>query len=324
MRLLILGSRYLCRTILSGLLVAAATSANGSTIISFDPDGAGPDPQVQVASMDFKTGNSLYKGIGTLLVNATPTVVHYAQASVDGLLDANGNLIPVAGLAQPGGFQLTMVLGFAANANISGTATSYSLAAGGTNFFELWYNPTRVASDLAGTGFDSSAGAGAKLILSGILTDASGGFFRSTSNPVLFDQFGADNYAGLNTVRISGGGQYDVQVNSTDPAFFDAQLPSALSFVLTNASDITPFRQTDPSHLFSDGLNPLVVPVLAPINGTGADFQAQADANASFDVRPAVPEPSSIVLGAIGLIGLLVVARRRQGCSMAGDEAQVF
>lgn len=322
MRLLILRSRYLCSTILSGLLVAAATSANGSTIISFDPDGAGPDPVVQVASMDFKTGNSLYKGIGSLLVNGTPTVVHYAQASVDGLLDAGGNLIPVNGLAQPGGFQLTMVLGFAANANISGTATSYSLAAaGGPNFFELWYNPTRVASDLAGTGFDSSAGAGAKLILNGILTDASGGFFRSTSNPVLFDQFGADNFAGLNTVRISGGGQYSVQVNGTDPAFFDAQLPSAISFVLTNASDITPFRQTDPSQKFSDGSNPTVVPVLAPINGTGADFQAQADANASFDVRPAVPEPSSIVLGAIGLIGLLVVARRRQ---VAGDEAQVF
>jgi len=311
MRLLILGSRYCCGLILSGLLFAA-TSANASTIISFDPDGAGPDPVVQVASMDFKTGNSLYKGIGSLLTNGTPAVVHYAQASVDGLLDANGNLINVPGLAQPGGFQLTMVLGFAANANISGTATSYSLAAGGPNFFELWYNPARVASDLLGTGFDSSAGAGSKLILSGALTDASGGFFRSTGNPVLLDQFGADNYAGLNTVRVSGGGQYTVQVNGTDPTFFDAQLPSQLSFVLTNASDITPFRQTDPSQRFSDGVAPTVIPLLAPVNGQGADFQAQADANASFDVPPVTPEPSSIVLATIGMIGLGFVARRRR------------
>src|SRR5262245_43580063 len=112
MRLLILGSRCLSGSIFSGLLLAAVVSANASTIISFDPDGAGPDPTVQVASVDFKTGNSLYKGIGSLLVNGAPAVVHYAQASVDGLLDANGNLINVPGLAQPGGFQLTMVLGF--------------------------------------------------------------------------------------------------------------------------------------------------------------------------------------------------------------------
>jgi hypothetical protein len=311
MRQTIFGSRCFSTSIFSGLLLLVA-SASASTIIPFDPDGAGPDPVVQVSSVDFKVGNSLYKGIGNLLVNGTPTTVHYAQASVDGLLDSNGNTIPVNGLGTPTGFQLTMVLGFTANATISGTTTQYTLgAAPNVNFFQLWYNPTRVADDLAGTGFDASAGAGAKKILSGFLTSASGGFFRSTGANVPYDQFGSDNYSGLNTVSVVGGGSYEIQVTSTDPAFFDGSLPSNLSFVLTNSSDTTPFRQTNPSQLFSDGTNPTVVPNLGGINGTGPDFQAQADANASFDSPIGTPEPSSIVLGAIGLIGFSVIARRR-------------
>jgi len=315
MRNVILAPRYFFGTFVFGLSLFVASSwANASTVIAFDPDGANPaNPAYQVSAVDFKTGNSLYQGIGSLTVNGTPVAVHYAQASVDALLDPNGNPIAVNGLGVPGGFQLTMVLGFTANTTIAGTAVSYNLAASPqpVNFFELWYNPTRTADDLAGTGFDLSAGAGAKKILGGILTDASGGFFRNTGSNVLFDQFGADDYLGKNTVRVSGGGQYTVQVNTTDAAFFDAQLPSAVSFVLTNSSDITPFRQANPSHLFSDGTNPSVVPNLGGVNGAGADFQAQADANASFDVPPVVPEPSSIVLGAIGMLGLGLVARRR-------------
>jgi len=78
---------------------------------------------------------------------------------------------------------------------------------------------------------------------------------------------------------------------------------------MQNASDITPFAQQNPSHRFSDGTNPTVVPNLGNENGLGPDFQTQADANASFDV---VPEPASILLASLGVIGLAVVARRRQ------------
>jgi hypothetical protein len=51
------------------------------------------------------------------------------------------------------------------------------------------------------------------------------------------------------------------------------------------------------------------MPNLGNENGLGPDFQTQADANASFDV---VPEPSSILLGAIGLLGMAAFVRRRR------------
>jgi hypothetical protein len=314
MRQTILGSRYLLATILCGFLAVGASTINASTVINFDPDGgAAGNPTLQVSGIDFKYGNSLYRGMQSLLSDSTTSPVHYVQASVDALTDSNSNALSVPGLGTPGGFQLTMVLGFSTSASTTASngVTLYNLAANPqVNFFRLYYNSTRTANDLAGTGFTD----GAPPILTGTIESASGGFFRTTGAAnTLFDQFGADDYAGLQTVQVSGGGQYKVHVLTANPAFFpNNTLPtgSDVSFVLTNSSDIDPFRQTNPSHQFFDGSAPYV-PSLGPVNGQGADFQAQADANASFDVPPVVPEPSSIVLGMIGLIGLTVVARRR-------------
>lgn len=301
-----LRSRGLLGAIAITILSFAAHRADASTVISLDPDGSGSLGTFQVSSIDFKPGNSLYKGIGSLLVNGTATPVHYVQAEVNALNDQNGNPYSVPGLGSPSGFQLTMVMATPLATSISGNNTSYSLAAGSTNFFELFYNSTNIADDLAGTGFT----AGTK-ILSGTVTDAFGGFTLAATNPdPTFDGFGADDYGGFKSKKVAGGGQYTVQVGSSDPNFFkNNSLPAAFSFVMLNSSDITPFAQQNPSHLFSDGTNPTVVPNLGNENGLGPDFQTQADANASFDV---VPEPSSILLGAIGTLGLAAFVRRRR------------
>jgi PEP-CTERM motif len=305
-----LRSRGLLGAIAITILSFAAHRADASTIISFDPDGPaggawGNNPFLQVSSIDFKPGNSLYQGIGSLLVNGTPTPVHYVQAEVNALNDQNGNPLSVPGLGVPSGFQLTMVMATPMAASISGANTSYSLGVGGTNFFKLFYNNSNIADDLAGTGFTAGTN-----ILGGAITDAFGGFTRAVTSPdPLFDGFGADNYAGFLSKKVSGGGQYTVQVASSNASFFGSSLPAAFSFVMLNASDITPFAQQNPSHLFSDGTNPTVVPNLGNENGLGPDFQTQADANASFDV---VPEPSSILLGVIGTLGLAAFVRRRR------------
>src|SRR5262245_45824755 len=82
------------------VFVAVPHWAAASTVISFDPDGsAAANSTQQVSVVDFKVGNSLYQSIGSLATNGSNiATTHYIQAGVDGLLDANGNVLPIAGL----------------------------------------------------------------------------------------------------------------------------------------------------------------------------------------------------------------------------------
>jgi hypothetical protein len=49
-----------------------------------------------------------------------------------------------------------------------------------------------------------------------------------------------------------------------------------------------------------------VVPNLGTINGVnGPDFQFQADSNLSFVSASSIPEPASVILASIGLLGAI-------------------
>jgi hypothetical protein len=301
--------QYCYGAIVLGFLVSNVSPPCARGAFAFDPDGVAPgNPEYHVGAIHFKAGNSLYQGVGTLLVDGTARATRYVQASVDALLDDNNNPIAVNGLNTFGGFQLTMVAGYTVNTTIAGPSMSYSLAKfQNVDFFELFYNAVRSADDLSGRGFDfTQYPTGVRQIMSGYVSAASGEFTRSTGN-VLFDQFGADNYSGLNTVTASGTGQFTIQLGVFDPTFFvpDPQLPLPLVAHI-DSSDGTPFNSADPSQLFSDGSYPTVVPDLGPSNGTSSDFQAQVGQTFSF------PEPSSTLLSAIGAGALAHLVRRRR------------
>ena len=156
------------------------------------------------------------------------------------------------------------------------------------SFFELYYNPAVVASNLAGTGFNVGT-----LILAGTpaTTAASAGIYSlstSAGAPVTtqFDQFLSDHYPGVTTVAGSGSALLSSDVTYLNPAFFK----TPLSQVTFNSSLVTPFQQVNPSALFTGlagGAAPNVTPNIGTINGVnGTDFQLQADANFSFTVSP--------------------------------------
>src|SRR5205814_1953102 len=108
---------------LCGLIAATAPNIGLAIPISFDPDGvAAANGTLSVSSIDFLPGNTLFRGLGTLLVNkANQPVEVYAQTRIGSLLDANSLVIPVNGLNTA--FELTLVLGFSATGTVDTVIT---------------------------------------------------------------------------------------------------------------------------------------------------------------------------------------------------------
>jgi hypothetical protein len=279
----------------------SATVASASTI-PFDPDGPGGNPTYAISSFDFLPGNAIFRNLGDIVTPRNgQTTTHYLQATLGNLLGPNNEAINPPGMNSV--FQLNVVFGFDAVANVHANGsflnTSYALAANPTTaYFKIYYNdtPANFADDLAGTGFDVG-----QVILSGTVSSASGVFSRLNSGTTLFDEFGADNYSGLQTYRVSGGASLVIDNVLTNNAFFPL-VTSHVNVTLFNNSDVTPFDGVNPSGLFQANAAAFV-PNLGGLNGAGPDFQLQSDSNSSFEVVPNqyVPEPSSFVLSIIGL-----------------------
>jgi hypothetical protein len=284
--------------------VGLAASAQGASVINFDPDGVGGDAAVKPITFDFSPGNSLNLGA----VGGAPAWDLLFQAKLAALDDSAGNVITGLGLNSK--YEITAVLRTTVVAINPPPALVFQQAPVQTvNFLEFWYDatPATFANDLAGTGFNDGT-----LILSANVSRLFGSFAVATTvPPQTFDQHGANNYPGLTTVMGAGGVSMQANVTSYDSTFFLNAPPSDIKLVFANASDILPFLAVDPSGLFAGlpgGVPPAVVPAIGPINGlSGPDIQIQSDANAQF----IIPLPSAAWAG-MSLLGLLGVARLRK------------
>jgi hypothetical protein len=291
--------------------VAACVVSTGRTAqADFQFDSTGGGGGTVISAIDPSPGNALAQNGSTAIANFVsgvgPTTFQlYYQAAVGTLVKPDGTLLLPSG-------QLTVVASVeetVTSVTGGGASASFAVVPGHAgDFLKIYQNAGVVFDNLAGTGFTAG-----NLILTAFVVPSaagSGSFTNAPGAPVLFDQHGADNYAGKLSTTGNGVSTIDFQVAGVLPGYFPGGVPSiiALRFV-TSVS--TPFIAVDPSRSFVQMGGP--VPNLGAINGvSGPDFQFVADAF----VTP-IPEPSSLCLMGLGLAGVFAVARRKRAAQVA-------
>lgn len=200
------------------------------------------------------------------------------------------------------------------------------------------------SNNLTGQGFNDG-----RLIARGNISVVNSLFSALAGTGDLDQFGGVDNYPGLDTINGQGVTTLVAQLETGDfdPTFFPNivanPLGADLTFELFTSTQTTPFVTSDPGAAFSFGANPAAVGTnsagiaettagaglgagnmttlgLGTINGLqpagivgggGESTQFQADASNTFLARQdfGIPEPTTAILGLMGLAGL---ARRRR------------
>jgi len=335
------GTKHL-KTGLLGLAVAFAcvlsTGTSARADFLFDPDGAGGTSAVTINGFDPAVGNALGQGSVTAINNvvaaggvgsdvAANRFQLYYMATTSSLVGPSPGNNPLTPPGLNSAFQITYVASVTeyvkqvtGPGGVGTTATfgvsSVQAANSGLQIYSNGPAGGIVADNAAGTGF--TAGTlilSAKPIPTPIAVTA--GNFSASATPTtgnLFDQHGGDNFGGKTTVSGTGSSTIDFNTIVANPAYFITPPPTVVALRFTSNQG-TPFVLIEPTGAVAGtGFpNPLgapnpIIPNLGAINGvTGPDFQFFADGNVA-----AVPEPTSVVLMGLGVVGLVTYVRKHR------------
>jgi hypothetical protein len=304
----------------AGLVLALAWAKPAAAdAVIFDPDGAGGSGTVTGVIFDWAPGNSLLQEN-----EAAGTGVILFQANLASILSQGG--VPVFSNGTGNNF-FTVV----AVIDVTLQAGNAFTTVGGT--FKI-YHDSDPGNNLTGLGF--AADPGALEVLSGHFVSGTGGFALNTGTNVILDQYPtatpADNdYPTTHTLTSTSGSANSTGIVDTFNSAYFTNLIAGVTMTITSTKILLPYTQVDPSAQFSQnaitdggvagaGSISLCGPVPAGqantvlnpcINGTGSNIIAETDSSTSFQGVTSVPEPATMTLLGLGLLGS-AAARRRQ------------